>query len=261
MHLSYYQLNSQVKVFYIKALPCHLANALHKLFENSCPLQPRLQLIQRCKNREIFLFEDQDQAFYIKHFFAGSTAEKLKNIVLNKAVNSLRLSHRLMSTGFVVAEPVLAMKYQKIGESIYVTKKFAGVRLNDFLNSDIPETMKEKAMHQFITMIAGLFKNGFLHCDPTPTNFLIRENDDRYEFALIDLDAIIHLPRPVNILTYKNLAKLYTFSCALLESNSQLPEKALNYLRDFIGIYNSRLNFAKVQKIVGKMVAKRAAGL
>jgi hypothetical protein len=256
-----YQLNSKAEVFYIKDLPYDLANTINNLFTNGHQLQPRLQLVQRRKNREIFLFEDQDQAFYIKRFFAASTVEKLKNIVLNKAVNSLRLSHRLMSTGFVVAEPVLAMKYQKIGESIYVTKKFAGVRLNDFLNSDIPETMKEKAMHQFITMIAGLFKNGFLHCDPSPTNFLIRENDDRYEFALIDLDAIIHLPRPVNILTYKNLAKLYMFSYALLESNSQLPEKALNYLRDFIGIYNFRLNFAKVQKIVGKMVAKRAAGI
>lgn len=231
----------------------HLKTTINRIFASSA--HSRLQLVRSNKNREVFLIEEQGRIYYLKRFFASSTIEKLKNIVLNKAVNSLRLSHRLMSTGFLVAEPVLATKCRKNGESIYVTKKLAGTPLDEFLSSDIPKILKEKAVNQFVITIANLFKKGFIHCDPALSNFLIQGNNNHYEVGLVDLDAIIHLPRPINMITYKNLAKLYTFSSNFSEFNNQ--QQALKYLKNFIEIYNNKLNHAKVQESIGRMVTKR----
>ncbi len=231
------------------------ATAIDRFFLSNDFDHPRLQLVCRNRNREVYLIKEQGQVYYVKRFFATSSMEKVKNMVLNKAINSLRLSNRLMLTGFLVAEPVLALQCRKNGESFYVTKKFTGISLNNFLSGDIPEALKGKALNQFVITIANLFKNGFLHCDPTLSNFLIREKNNRYEVGLIDLDAIIHLPRPINTLTYKNLAKLYTRSPILWEY--QNGQQGLNYLADFIQIYNHKLNPFKVRKRISQMVDKR----
>lgn len=219
------------------------------------PVHPRLQLVRENRNREVYLIKEQDHVYYVKRFFATSTYEKIKNTVLNKAVNSYRLSRRLMSAGFKVAEPVLAFQCRKKGESVYVTKKLTGVQMNEFLDGDIPEVLKERVLNKFVITIANLFKNGFLHCDPTLSNFLINENNNYYEVGLVDLDAIIHLSRPINTLTYKNLAKLYTRSPILWEYQNQ--EQWLNHLENFIRIYNYKLNPVTVRKKIGRMVDKR----
>lgn len=123
------------------------------------------------------------------------------------------------------------------------------------MSFDIPEASKVKALNQFVITIANLFKNGFLHCDPTLSNFLISEKNDHYEVGLVDLDAIIQLYRPIDTLTFKNLAKLYARSPILWKY--QDGPQGLNYLNTFIQIYNHKLNPITVRKRIGRMIAKR----
>lgn len=242
-----------------KELDHNLATGIDRFFISNDPGDSGLQLVRSNRNREVYLVKMQNQIYYVKRFFSTSTREKIKNIILYKAFNSFRLSHRLMSTGFLVAEPVLAFRCHKKGEGVYVTKKLTGFPLNEFLSFDIPEVSKEKALNQFVITIANLFKNGFLHCDPTLSNFLISEKNDHYEIGLVDLDAIIQLPRPIDTLTYKNLAKLYARSPILWEYRDELEEQ--NYLKTFIRIYNHRLDPVTVRKRIGRMIAKRMSRL
>lgn len=233
----------------------NLAIAISRAFLNCDPDQSGLQLVRSNRNREVYLVKGQDQVYCVKRFFPNSTLEKIKNAILNKPFNSFRLSQRLMSTGFLVAEPVSAFQCRKNGEGVYVTKKLTGVPLNEFLSFDIPEALKEKVLDQFTVTIANLFKNGFLHCDLTLSNFLSREKSNYYEIGLVDLDAIIHLPRPINSLTYKNLAKLYARSPILWEYLDG-PE-GLNYLETLIRIYNNKLNPVTVRKRIRRMIDQR----
>lgn len=114
-----------------KVLDHNLAPGINRFFKSNNPADS-MQLVRSNRNREVYLVKRQNQVYYVKRFFSTSPWEKIKNIILNKAFNSFRLSHRLMSTGFLVAEPVLAFRCHKKGEGVYVTKNLPASRLTSF---------------------------------------------------------------------------------------------------------------------------------
>jgi hypothetical protein len=68
---------------------------------------------------------------------------------------------------------------------------------------------------------------------------------------------ILHLPRRFDPVTFKGLAKLYSFAicnqniASLVASNSEM------YLKRFINIYNPQLDTSYVEQKVANIVARR----
>lgn len=264
MRLENYSLNNHIQLFTLPGFP--LAPEFQKLFTmNLTSLairpQPGLKPIKRNRNREIFYFKTGDSTYYIKHFFAADTSEKIKHTLVNRAINSLRIANQLSHAGFQVAQPVLALVSPKTFESIYISKELPGIPFEEFMNLDIPRHRKKQAAIRLVSIFARFYRDGYIHCDPRPSNFIIRETVASHEIGLIDLEAIYRLPRPINIFTYKGIAKLYSF---IIESLAPADARYLRqpgqfqyYLKKFLEIYNPKLNPDTVRIWIDKLASKR----
>lgn len=264
MRLEHHLLNNHIRLYASPgyALDPEFLKLLNPNFSSlTIRTNPELKLIKRNRNREIFYFKTRHGDYYIKHFFATSATEKLKGSLLNKAINSLRIANQLGHAGFQVAEPVLALTSKKTFESIYIAKKLPGISVEEFLNQDIPLSLKNKGIISLISMFARFYRDGYIHCDPKLSNFMIHATASGYEVGLIDLEAIYHLPKPVNIFTYKGVAKLYSFSCDALDrqylKHLRQIEQLQYYLNKFLEIYNPDLNPNGVEAWIAKLVSKR----
>lgn len=266
MKLEHHLLNKQIQLCAFPNFKCEPELELQLLINNDAASlalnpHPRLKLIKHNRNREIFYFEAQNGGYYIKRFFATSATEKFKNTLLNKAVNSLRIANQLSYAGFHVAEPILALTSKKTFESIYIAKKLPDISVEEFLNQDIPLSFKNKGIISLISMFARFYRDGYIHCDPKLSNFMIHATASGYEIGLIDLEAIYHLPKPVNIFTYKGVAKLYSFSYDALDrqylKHLRQIEQLQYYLNKFLEIYNPDLNPNGVEAWIAKLVSKR----
>jgi hypothetical protein len=256
MKLKKTALNFQVKVYYPDELDDNLAKITASLFANDS-MEGRIAGLEKVKFTEkycLYRFPYGGEVYYIKKFISPALRYKLKNAIrLSKAVASMDKALQLKSSGFEVAEPVAALTYQKSifgKESIYVAKNYPGTTILAFLNGDASDEAKKQALREFAAMYGRFYRCGFFHIDPIPANFMIRECEGQYAFGFIDLEAIRHFPRAVDIATFKSLQHLHLhFVEELFENNKWLlAQKAetQSLLKSFLSVYKPCAKFSKM---------------
>ena len=121
----------------------------------------------------------------------------------SKAVRSYENARRLRASGITTPEPIGVIEYRKnfrLKESFYITAHFdhqftmepvlkaiatAGVE------GQSPETLEQRnILKRFVRFTFDMHSAGAIHGDHNPNNTLVRKQQDRYEFAVIDLNRM-----------------------------------------------------------------------
>jgi serine/threonine protein kinase len=242
---------AKVKTYYLRVFDHGLAQTAATLFDNDFFVQPQTNGLKRIKyNRKchVYQLKFENDLYYLKKFISPTLIFKMKNAIrLSKAVASMRKAWKLLERNFEVAEPVAALTYQRTifhKESLYITKNYPGTTLREFLNSNVTIETKKRALWDFSTLLGDFYKCGYFHSDPNPGNFMIKEDNGKYRFAFIDLEAIHHYPWVSDICTFRSLKKLY-FKAHFDERFLNRAELRL-LLKNFLSIYKPTADFSRI---------------
>jgi hypothetical protein len=251
-------LNSQIKAYYPNELDYNLAKITTALFANDY-MESQIAGLERVKLNEkyrVYRFQYGGEVYYLKKYVSPTVNYRIKNAIrLSKAVGSMRKALQLKASGLEVAEPVAAFTYQKNifrKESIYVAKNYPGITMLEFLNSDAASESKKQALLEFAAVYGRFYKCGFYHIDPFPTNFMVQERNGQYAFGFIDLEAIRHFPRALDIATFKSLQHIHRyFMEGLFEGNKWIVSDKAEIqllLKSFLSVYKPFVGFSKVMR-------------
>lgn len=140
------------------------------------------------------------EPLFIKRYNPYSIWNALEAIFfVSKATRSWKGAHLLISRGINTAEPVAAISYQSFGipgKCFYITKEISTSEISveyyekRFIKGN--GSVKEKRL--FIRTLALLFKNlhqkGIYHNDLKDYNILVRDEDGKPTFFLLDLEGV-----------------------------------------------------------------------
>jgi len=180
-----------------------LTEGFHPLFsENLDNLidSPECQVIKDQKRVKVCRLVWNGEPLFIKRYNPYSLWNAIEAIFFgSKAIRSWTAAHLLSNRGIDTAEPVAAINHYSFGIPVtcfYITKEISESEISvqyyekRFIKGNV--SVKEKRL--FIRTMANLFKNlhheGIYHNDLKDYNILVRENDGKPAFFLLDLEGV-----------------------------------------------------------------------
>lgn len=129
----------------------------------------------------------------------------------SKAFRSYYNALRIAEKGFETAESIAYIEIKEGGllsDSYYISLQCSGViEVREYCHG--PLSGNERVIDAFAKYTAALHDAGIFHIDYSPGNILIRENDGKYAFILVDLNRMkfMHVSNEDGC---RNLARLFT---------------------------------------------------
>lgn len=256
-------LSKGIKVGYREALDFELAEIASTLFAQTgspnLTTSYKLELIKAKNNCQTYRLVRGDEVYFLKKFFDQPLYKKILNVFrVSKAFRCYATSFKLLSVNIPVAEPVMYLTYSRWiieKESIFVTKKAAGIELMDFLTSpSISSSRKEEALKVLFHLLGHFCKNRFKHGDPCLYNYLIDPRKDDYFITFVDLDQIHRVPYMPVYLALHCLTKIRR-----LGGGSLLQERWPIYVQTFLNAFNPKIDLAKAIRDIEKENERRTA--
>jgi hypothetical protein len=254
-------IDRQTKIYSITTPDPQLVNLTCQLFQpfpsnfSETQFNKKFQAIHRYPFSEVYCFEYQEEVYYAKKFILHSLEQTISQVCKSpKGVRCMAMADNLISLGFKVPESVFVISHQNsllAKENIYLTKKYDGLTLGEFILKNINRSNNEisTALLNFTTTLGIFYKNHFSHVDLHLLNFLVNE---ACEIALIDLNDINHwlmLKLPLNLML-KELAHLnsrsFTFFVEHNMSHLYTPERVIFYLKNFLKFYQTQADVLEV---------------
>ena len=181
----------------------YIAKGFEGLFKedlDSLSESSHCQVIKDQKRVKVYRIIWNGEPLFIKRYNPYSIWNALEAIFFgSKATLSWKGAHLLSSRGINTAEPVAAINYQSFGipgKCFYITKEISAGEISveyyekRFIKGN--GSVKEKRL--FIRTLALLFKNlhqkGIYHNDLKDYNILVRDEDGKPTFFLLDLEGI-----------------------------------------------------------------------
>ncbi|AZO93928.1 lipopolysaccharide kinase InaA family protein [Halocella sp. SP3-1] len=263
MELNEKDYNEKIKIFYYNSLNNTLLNKSIKcLKDNNCSFK----LIKAAKGREVFKINLEQENYYLKKYSYQRFSKKFKNLFRSApALRALKITKKLVDKEISVVEPILAVIYRRnlwTADSIFVTKDFGGVDLQDFLAyGDYDLDFKRQVVREVARIWAGFYKGNFLNGDPNLASILIKHNNASFELGLVDVDNV----RSLSFLSWKLVVKnLIEFNAHSYSGLYKMKGKKLDqedrflFLEEFIKIYGKKeINIKELADYIGKKTIKR----
>jgi serine/threonine protein kinase len=260
-------IDQQTKIYFINPPDPQLIKLTHQLFHpfisnlSETQFNEKYQVIHIYSISEVYCFEYQKEVYYAKKFIFHTLEHTISQTCKGpKGVRCMTFADNLTSLGLKAPESVFVISHHNsflAKENIYLTKKYCGFTLKDFIFNNIHQS-KEKvtaALLDFTTALGAFYKNRFSHCDLHFENFLINEAG---EIAFIDLNDINYSPILKSTLnqTLKGLAQLNARSFADFVQNSMsnlyTPERVIYYLKNFLKYYQPQADVLKVFTLLNR---------
>lgn len=212
--------------------------------------------------REIYVFQFENEIYYVKRFYPLTLREKLKYWQFSpRGIKCLTLSRLLLRAGFSVPEPMFVLTYQRRlfrWESIFVARKFDGISLGEFVTSNVETTIKNEVMYKFAQTLGRFYSKGFIQTDPNFGNFLMDRSGKNTTFTFVDIDAIIYKPYFGSKDVYKSIAKCFAFLCCSLAMNNKAnifsPEKLFFFIHTILHAYNPQVKVEKMAALIRQRI-------
>ncbi|MDT8316791.1 MAG: lipopolysaccharide kinase InaA family protein [bacterium] len=157
-------------------------------------------IIKDQKRVKVYRVIWKGEPLFIKLYNPYSIGNALEAIFFgSKAVRSWKGAHLLGSRGINTAEPVAAINCQRFGipgKCFYITKEIgkSEISVEYYERRFIKGHGSVKERRLFIRTLAVLFKNlhqkGIYHNDLKDYNILVRDEDDKPVFFLLDLEGV-----------------------------------------------------------------------
>ncbi len=158
------------------------------------------QIIKDQKRVKVYRIIWNGDPLFIKRYNPYSIWNALEAIFFgSKAILSWKGAHLLSSRGIKTAEPVAAINYQSFGipsKCFYITKEIrtSEISVEYYEKRFIKGNGSVKEKRLFIRTLALLFKNlhqkGIYHNDLKDYNILVRDEDGKPTFFLLDLEGV-----------------------------------------------------------------------
>jgi hypothetical protein len=148
---------------------------------------------------EVKVFEEQGFELNVKAFKLPNLVNRYVYVYLrgSKAARSFQNAQRFLAYGASTPAPVAwveCLDGGKLRESYYVSLNFkTDFDLRVVLNSKVGDS--ENILVQWVRFTwSKLHKNGIYHLDYSPGNTLIRQVEEDYQFAVVDLNRMKFIP-------------------------------------------------------------------
>ncbi len=250
MKLKQKKITPEIKLYYTDQEPdWDLVIKTSQLFDSN------IKALKRKPCHKVYLFEHNNDVFYAKKFAINNLEKRLRDrFHETKAIKCLKISNQLITTNFKVIEPIFVLNYKKNlrHESLFITKKYDGISINDFLINETDNSKKKEVMFCLISTLGVLFRNGFIHHDPILANFFLDKNKNPYEIIFLDLDSITYSQTISKKSTFLALSRFFFFYYKfLLRQNNVISyshEQILYYLDIFLKSYNPKIKIDSAYK-------------
>ncbi len=208
--------SGKIKFYYNEKIPNKILELAKYCLQNINIKKNNFESIKIGNQREIYKVKIDSESYYFKKYSYSSLDKKIKNIFRKSAAyRSFKISNELIAQEIPVVDPILAAEYRHNAveiESVFVTKDFGGVNLQEFLAyKDYSKKEKEKIIIELAGLWAKLYENNYVNGDPNLPGVLLN-CDDNLKLSLVDVDnfkRIIYLS--VNKII-RNLAKFNAHS-------------------------------------------------
>lgn len=171
-------------------------------------IEKEIKLVKDDIGRQVFKVKIGNDNYYLKKYFYKKASKKIKNLFRPaEAVRAYQISNKLLAASISVAEPIAAIVNNKgfmVKESIFITKEFVGIKLDDYLiNEEYNKSLKEKIIKEVAKLWAKLYLFNFLNGDPNLPGILVRVQDDKVDLCLVDMDNF----KQYSYLSWKKICK------------------------------------------------------
>jgi len=165
------------------------------------------------KRNTIKIVEFLDEKFAVKSFRVPNFINQIayRYIRDSKAKRSYLNSIRLLELGVSTPQPIGYVEFGTFGlkESFYISRFFEYDFEIRAVFNDSSFDNREQILREFVAFSYDLHNKGVYHIDYSPGNVLIKKEDTRYKFAIVDVNRM----KFINFsdeLRFKNLSRFST---------------------------------------------------
>jgi serine/threonine protein kinase len=141
------------------------------------------------------IFDINGESFNFKSFKQHNVVNRhvYKYYRKSKAKRSFEYAQLLLSKGFQTPEPVAYIEnfdFWGVTSSYYISRQLedSPTLMEVIVNHSFPE--REKIIRQYAQLMYRLHEQGFEFLDNAPGNFIIKNEDNVYEFYMVDLNRM-----------------------------------------------------------------------